>query len=278
MNIFNFIKRHSVLTYFIITFIISWGGFILAIGPSGFTNTNVWQESSFGYVVLSMLTGPSIAGLLMISLIDGKSGFRKFFSRLFRWRVGMKWYAMALLPAPALSLLTLWLLSISSPFFVSSDKFTIILSGILAGLATVFEEIGWTGFATPKLRQRNSVFVTGLIVGVIWGLWHLLQQIYISGTYTGGVPLEVYMFWTIFNTIAGLTAYRILLVWVYDRTDSLLITTLMHASLTACNVFIFRPEATGLSFLVFGLVFAIIQWIFVAVIALTNRKQFFAIS
>ena len=41
----NFIKRHPVLTYFVLTFAISWGGFILALGPLGFASTNVWQES-----------------------------------------------------------------------------------------------------------------------------------------------------------------------------------------------------------------------------------------
>ena len=143
----------------------------------------------------------------------------------------------------------------------------------MAGLTTVFEEIGWTGFAVPRLRLRYSVFATGLIVGIIWGAWHLLQQLYISGTYTGEIPLALYLSLAIFNTVAGLTAYRVLLVWIYDRTSSLLLAWLMHASLTACNIFIFRPETTGIPFLIFGLVFTALQWILVAVIVVVNRGQ-----
>jgi CAAX protease family protein len=192
---------------------------------------------------------------------------------LLKWRVAPRWYAVAFLSAPLLSVIVLFALSLTSPIFSADDKAAVLLSGIMAGLTTVLEEIGWTGFAIPRLRQRYSILATGLIVGILWGIWHLLQQIYISGTYTGGVPFALYFSLAVFNTVAGLTAYRVLLVWIYDRTESLLVTTLMHASLTASNIFIFRPEATGVSFLIFGLVFTAAQWVLVAVVAAANRGQ-----
>jgi len=270
----TFIKRHPVLTYFVLTFAISWGGFVLAVGgPGGLANTDWQADSSFAFAIMAMLAGPSVAGLLMTGIADGRAGFGKLLSRLLKWRVGTRWYAVALLPAPLLSVIALFSLSLTCPIFTADDKATILLSGIMAGLTTVLEEIGWTGFAIPRLRLRYSIFATGLIVGVLWGLWHLLQQLYISGTYTGGVPLTLYLSLSIFNTVAGLSAYRVLLVWIYDRTGSLLVTTLMHASLTASNIFIFRPEATGVPFLTFGLVFAAAQWVLVAGVAVANRGQ-----
>lgn len=243
------------------------------VGPNGFANTNWEDESSFLPAVMTMLAGPTVAGLLMTGIVDGRAGFRNLLSRLFKWRVGVKWYATAILPAPVLSVIVLFTLSITSPIFTEVDKAAVLLSGIMAGATTILEEIGWTGFAVPKLRQRYSIFTTGLIVGILWGVWHLLQQLYISGSYTGGVPLSLYLPVSMFNAVAGLTAYRILLVWIYDRTGSLLVTILMHASLTASNIFIFRPEAVGMSFLIFGLVFAAAQWLLAAVVITADRRR-----
>lgn len=268
-----FIGRHPVPSYFVLTFAISWGGFVAAVGPGGFMNTDVWQTASLAFAVMAMLAGPTIAGLLMTGIVDGRGGFRRLLSRLFKWRVGIKWYAFALLPAPILSIMVLLALSMTCPLFTARNKVAVLIPGIMAGLTTIFEEIGWTGFAVPRLRKRYSVLTTGFIVGVLWGIWHLLQQLYISGTYTGGVLLSVYLSIAFFNTVAGLTAYRILLVWINDRTGSLLLTTLMHASLTASNIFIFRPEAIGAPFLAFGLLFAAAQWIFVAVVVVASRGR-----
>lgn len=269
----TFIQRHPMVCYFIITFAISWGGFVLVVNPSGFENMNWQADPSFPFAVMAMLAGPTVAGLITTGITDGKAGFSKLLSRLLKWRVSLQWYAFALLPAPLLSIIALFALSIKAPIFTADDKIAVLLSGIMAGLTTVFEEVGWTGFAIPRLRLRYGILTTGLIVGIIWGAWHLLQQLYISGTYTGEISPALYLSLAIFNTIAGLTAYRVLLVWVYDRTESLLVTTLMHASLTASNIFIFRPEATGMSFLTYGLVFTALQWILVAVVTVVNRGQ-----
>jgi len=266
-------KSKPVLIYFIITFAISWIGFVLAVGSAGFANADVWQTSSLAFAVTAMLAGPTIAGLLMTGIVDGRKGFRRLLSRLTKWRVSIKWYAVAILTAPILSVAVLLSLSLTCPLFTAGNKVAVLIPGIMAGLSTVFEEIGWTGFAVPKLRKRYSILKTGVIVGVLWGVWHLLQQLYISGTYTGEVPFAMYLSIALFNTIAGLTAYRILLVWINDRTGSLLLTTLMHASLTASNVFIFRPDAIGTPFLVFGLAFTGAQWVVVACVAITNRGQ-----
>lgn len=273
MNIVIFLKRYQVLIYFILTFAISWGGFVFVIGPNNFGNADWQTDAMFPFAVMAMLSGPTVAGSLMTGVVDDVAGFRKLFSSLFKWRTGICWYAIAILPAPFLSVAVLFALSLTSPIFTADNKISVLLPGIIAGLTTVFEEIGWTGFAVPKLRKRCSIFTTGLIVGFLWGVWHLLQQLYISNTYTGEIHLALYLSIAIFNAIAGLTAYRILLVWIYDHTESLLVTTLMHASLTASNIFIFRPEATGAHILIFGLVFAAAQWVLVAVVAIVDKKR-----
>lgn len=269
----TFIKRHPVATYFAFTFAISWGGLVLVIGPGGFPGSGTQFDALVPWVATAMLAGPSIAGILLTGLIYGRSGLREMFSRLLRWRVGTHWYAVALLPAPLLTAAALFALSLTSPIFTIDDKAALLLAGIAAGLTTVFEEIGWTGFAVPQLRRHHGVFATGLIVGVVWAAWHFLQGLWISGAYAGTLPLTLFVLLNFVSGVAQLTAYRVLLVWVYDHTESLLVTTLMHASLTASTIFIFTPQTTGLPFLSYGIVLAALLWIVVAVIAVASRGQ-----
>jgi uncharacterized protein len=70
-----------------------------------------------------------------------------------------------------------------------------------------------------------------------------------------------------------LTAYRVLMVWVYDRTESLLVATLMHASLTASTIFVFTPLATGVALVAYSWVLAAALWMVVAAVALASGGQ-----
>lgn len=266
-----FVSRRPVLAFYVLAFAISWGGFVLVVGPGGFASDNWQAEGVFLPAVLVMLAGPCVAGLLSIGLAGGRAGLLELLARLAKWRVGARWYAMAILPAPILTGGVLVALSLTSPIFTADKKWIVVLSGVAAGLTTLCEETGWTGLAVPRLRLRFGVLATGLIVGVLWGTWHLLQQIFISGTYAGTIPRAVYLPLGFFSAVAMLTAYRVLMVWVYDRTQSLFVTTLMHASLTASNVFIFTPDATGAASLIYGWLLAAAVWVVVAVVALANR-------
>ena len=239
------IKRHPLLAYYVMTFALSWGGFVIVLGTGSLVNTNWQAEGAFLSAVMVMLAGPSVAGLLLTGLVDGRAGYRDLLSRLRKWRVGLGWYAMAILPAPIVGAGVLFALSLTSPLLTADNKAAVLLGGLGAAVTTVLEEIGWTGFAVPRLRRRHSVPMTGLIVGVLWGLWHFLQQVSVSGTYAGGIPLFAFLMLSASAAVASLTAYRVLMVWVYDRTGSLLVTTLMHGMLTASSIFWFTPIATG---------------------------------
>jgi membrane protease YdiL (CAAX protease family) len=82
--------------------------------------------------------------------------------------------------------------------------------------------------------------VTGLIVGIPWGAWHLLKGLWVSETYAGLIAMAIYVPLNFFSGVAELTAFRILMVWVYDHTQSLLVAVLMHASLIAGTIFCSR--------------------------------------
>jgi membrane protease YdiL (CAAX protease family) len=267
------ITKHPVATYFALTFAISWGGFVAVVGPGGFPGSGSQFDALLPFVASAMLAGPAVAGVLLTSLVSGTAGLRDLGSRMLRWQVGARWYAAALLPAPLLAAAVLFALSLRSPIFTADSSAAILLAGLSAGMTTVFEELGWTGFALPRLRRRYGVFSTGLILGVVWGAWHLLQGLWIGGTYAGSLPLAVFVPLSFIVGTAQLTAYRVLMVWVYDRTQSLLVATLMHASLTASTIFIFTPVATGVSVLIYSATLAAALWIVVAAVAVVHSGQ-----
>jgi membrane protease YdiL (CAAX protease family) len=178
MTIKAFIERHPLPAYFALAFAISWGGVLLVIGgPGGIRGTTAQTDPLFPFVYLAMLAGPSVAGILLTALVHGRAGLRNFLSRSLKWRVGARWYAVALLTAPLLMTATLFALSLTSPIFLpgmftSPDKASLVLFGIAVGLgAGLFEELGWTGFAVPGVRLRYGGLLTGLIVGGLWGAW-----------------------------------------------------------------------------------------------------------
>ncbi len=275
-----FITRHSVAAYFALTFTISWGG-LLVIGGSSGTSGTTWQsDPQLPFLVFAMLAGPSLAGLLLTGVVSGQAGLRELLSRLLRWRVGARWYAVALLTAPLVFTAVHLALSLTSPVFLPSlpgvgDKASFLLAASAGALLVgFFEELGWTGLAIPGLRRRCGVLATGLLVGVPWGAWHLLtNDIWIASTFSGGLPLALFLTVNGFILLVGqLPAYRVLMVWVYDRTGSLLVATLMHASLSACT-FMFGLSVTGLAFLAYVFALSVAWWMVAAAVLLAERGQ-----
>lgn len=265
----NLIKRHSLLIYFTLTFIISWGAVLILAGPNGIPVA----EDQAVVLGMALLLGPSVAGILLTGLTSGRDGFRKLLSHLLRWRVSARWYAVALLTAPLSAVVVLLVLSLFSPeftplIFISDDKASLILMGLVAGLMVgCFEELGWTGFAIPLMRLRYSVFATGLTVGLLWGAWHFIM-FWESDSFSGAFPLAILLV----RLFSWLPAYRILMVWVYDRTESLLVVMLMHVSLVAAMIF-FDPPLTGWGLLTYLLARAAVLWVIVAAVTVANRGQ-----
>jgi len=276
----TFIKSHPVLTYFLLTFVISWGGVYILGAPYGMPPTSEQFEKEWTVVLIPLFLGPSMASILLTGLVYGRAGFRELLSRLFKWRVGASWYAIALLTIPLVIMPILLALSLISPIFLpaiftTSDKFSLILLGILVGLfeGGLMEELGWTGFVVPKLRLRYSILTTGLIVGVLHAVWHFLPTFWGSGDSSGAFSLLLFLPPCLFY-VGVLPAFRVLMVWVYDRTGSLLVAMLMHASLTASTLFILSPSARGIHLMTYYIILTAVMWGVVAAVAMIKLGQF----
>jgi membrane protease YdiL (CAAX protease family) len=267
----TFIKRHPVPAYYALTFTISWGGFFLVSGPGRLSAANWQADPRFLFAVLVTLAGPSVSGLLLTGLVCGRAGFRELRARLLRWRAGAGWYALALLTAPLLTTATLLALSLRAPefrpgIFVAGNLASLLLTGVASALMVAFlEELGWTGFAIPQLRRRHGALATGLIAGLLWGAWHF-PMFWEGDTFSGALPLALLLV----RLFAWLPAYRVLMVWAYDRTGSLPVVMLMHASLAATQLILLPVALSEVSTLTSTLVWAAALWLVVAAVAVAG--------
>jgi membrane protease YdiL (CAAX protease family) len=216
---------------------------VLYHGDSGLQTPNrsplVIALQTFG------VTGAVIAAIVVTGLTRGKTGVRRLFSGLRRWRVGPWWYAAACLLVPALTVLGIGVraaLGIDPAVPEGS-----VLAGTIAnigwiGIAVTFplwlfvacfgspllEEPGWRGFALPQMRKRMPAAWAALLVAAIWGLWHL--------------PLYLALDDNLALSLSLITMHGFFLGWLYVNTRSLLIAALGHASLNVANNSLSLPD------------------------------------
>lgn len=275
----SLLRRHPLAGYFALSFVLSWGAVLAVIAGGAVPAPPSEAERLFPFVYLAMLVGPSVAGVVMTAVVGGRDGLRALGRRLLTWRVGGRWYAVALFTAPVVLIATVAALSRHSAAFVPAvlggttgalgplRGGNLPLLALLVGLgAGFFEELGWTGFAIPTMRARRSVLVTGLVVGVFWGAWHFLAVFWGSASAFGTASVPLFMVVALF---AFLPPYRVLIARVYDRTQSLLVAVMMHASLTT-SMILLGPVVTGTATIAYDLAFGAALW---AVVAITGARR-----
>jgi uncharacterized protein len=238
----NLFQRHQLYGFFILAFSISWCGILIIHVGNGF-DLSPLQPLEGGLIFLAMIMGPSISGLMLITLIEGHAGLKMLRSRALQWQAPLCWYAIVLLTVPViLLLLMLVFVTFVGPAFAPQFQWPLFMVGLIAGC---FEEIGWSGFATPKLLAQKSVGIAGFLLGLVWAFWHLLVDFrYNFSAMEVTWPLEFAVVY-----IATLTPYRMLMMWVYSHTQSLLLAILMHASFTGWLLVLFPLTSLSESFL-----------------------------
>jgi membrane protease YdiL (CAAX protease family) len=266
----NFIKRQPVLWYYVFVFAISWGGILLALGLGGFLGLTAKPETQLMVGGPISLLGPSISGILMTAILYGRAGLRQLLGRLGKWRVGAGWYAFALLLPPVLFTAAVLVLGRTPGIVTATDKMAMLLDGLISGLMVAFfEELGWTGFATPELRKRHGVLATGLIMGVLWGVWHF--PLFAASAWASTSPPPALMLPVMLFSF--LIPFRILMVWLYEHTRSLLLSMLMHLPLVVAQFVLSATNSTSAEIATGNLIFMALLWIVVVVVYAANRGK-----
>ena len=261
-----FIKRSPIASYFILAYFISWGGSFAIGGPKFLRGEPLGLEDVLLMAPL-VLAGPFIAGITMTYLLDGKIGLRELFSRMQIWRVDLRWYMAALLIFPVLILGVLWTLStVISPDFAPGFLGFGILSGLLAGF---IEEVGWMGYAYPRMERKFGTWRATIYLGLLHGVWHAMAG-YLGEAEAFGIywlPRFVAMW------IVAMTAMRVLLVWIYSTTGSLLLAQLTHASSTGFLVILGPLALSPAQGTLWFAVYAGVLWIPAAIVITKYGKD-----
>jgi uncharacterized protein len=165
----SLIRRYPLSTFFVLAFALSWWSWILY-------SFDLAPNPIIGF-------GPFLAALVVLALTEGRSGVGRLLRRMVRWRVGLQWYAVALLlpivVTLAAAVLNVFVLGAERTSFaaelggLSSFLTMFFLWLLIPGLAGTWEEPGFRGYALPRLQVGRSALLASLILGVLWALWHL---------------------------------------------------------------------------------------------------------
>ena len=138
-------------------------------------------------------------------------------------------------------------------------------AGLLAGF---FEEIGWTGFAFPRLRERFGLLAGAVLLGLLHSFWHIVADYLFSSAEYGAYWLPHFLIWM----VASMTAMRVLIVWVYSNTRSVFLAQLMHASSTAVLAVI-GPALSPVNDTLLYAVYAGVLWLVVGVVVMGRDSR-----
>lgn len=178
----NMLARHPLLWFFVLAYAFTWlvwTPWVLGTAGAGLLPVTV-SPTATGYLnAVAILAGPTLAAFVVTAATDGRAGVRRLLARLVLWRVGIRWYVVALVAIPLVMVLGAMayarvlpdLAPLGGTPYVASYLLTFVLVTLLGG--PLFEEVGWRGFALPRLQQAYGPLVASVVLGVLWALWHL---------------------------------------------------------------------------------------------------------
>jgi hypothetical protein len=218
----------SLLGFFALTFVVTWTCFISAVALSGSLPLGAGLGPGINALILLGTFAPSLVALALAARAERGAGVHALLSRLFEWRVKARWYGFAVGYMAAIKLtvaLVHRLVTGAWPRFGHEAWYlmaaAVVFSTVVGGQAG--EEIGWRGYALPRLAARFGLARASIMLGVIWAIWHL-PLFYLRGADTYGQSFPVYLL--------QVTALSVAIAWLYWHTHgSLLLTMLMHAAI-----------------------------------------------
>jgi membrane protease YdiL (CAAX protease family) len=241
-TITTFVKRHPLVAFFVLAYALTWPLIpLVSVSP-------LWGFPA--------LFGPALAALIVAAITDGRAGLRDLLSRLIRWRVGVRWYAVALGLPMVLALtaagLNLLLDAQTSVNFGGLSVLNFVVFALIVG-----EELGWRGYALPRLLAERSALAASLILGALWGVWHL-PTFFVPGAPQYGLPFSAFVLLTM--------AYSVVMGWVYVHArGSVLIASLLHGAINLSQGFFLGGVDPAKEYWLLAAVYGVVAFVLVVV-------------
>jgi membrane protease YdiL (CAAX protease family) len=239
----------TVVRFFALTFAVTWAFF----GAAVIVSRGPHAELS-GALVFAGTMMPALVALVMSSRSEG--GMAAIFARLGRWRVGLRWYLFALGYMAAVRSAAALICRLATGAWPAIDPWTLLVVMASIAFSTPFqagEEIGWRGYALPRLVERMGFAGGSIVLGVMWACWHLpLFVLRVPGNNEYGQSFTV---WAL-----GVTGLSVAMAWLYLRTNqSLPVVMLMHAAVNNSPHFV--PSLVSDTQNVFSLHASLAAWL-----------------
>jgi uncharacterized protein len=224
-DLVSLMRRYPLITFFVLAYALSWWPWILYA-------LDLSPQPIVGF-------GPFLAAIVVLAISRGKTGVVGLLRRMVRWRVGLRWYAVALLLPVAISLAAAVfnvLLGAQAPSSVELGGWTGLFSTfflllLVPGIGGAWEEPGWRGYALPRLQVGRSALFASLILWVGLVVWHL--PLFIVG--------EIH-----WSDVVFILGFVIVFNWVFNNANgSVLIIMLMHAMNNTIGGSFFSPMFSG---------------------------------
>jgi uncharacterized protein len=254
-------RKYPLTWFYILAFGISWLGMISIVLSS--RGIAPFDSPYFQFLSIFYVVGPALAAAIVSQVAHGKTGIRDLLKGLTRWRVGVVWYIVAVLsPVVLLTVAQVVTKLLGLPVTIAMPQVNLspyVIFGFgVSFFANTCEEIGWRGFALPRLQKRYNALLATLIVGTLWGLWHL-PLIFLAG------PMSEYPFVWFISIVADAFIYT----WIYNSTKgSILLVALFHGSLNVWGLFI-----TGVSPVAYALLNCVVAIALIAVLGKVNLSR-----
>jgi len=251
----------SLLKFFLLTYIVSWTFFIAAAVISGGTASppSGLAKLSSSLVLLLGVFAPSLVALALTARAEGRAGTLALLRRIVELPAGARWYVFAAGYMAAIKLAVALLHRIATgawPPFGHEAWYIMAVAILVSTPVQAGEEIGWRGYALPRLATRLGLAPASLVLGVIWACWHL-PFFFISASDTYGQSFPVYLL--------QVTALSVAMAWLYWRTNgSLLLTMLMHAAVNNSKDIV--PSAVSGTTNPFTLSASLVAWLTAALL------------
>jgi hypothetical protein len=208
-------KQRPLLTFFALTFAITWGLALVYVVFDDVLTPVLGPLSDRNPVYWVAVLSPSISALLLTAVFEGRAGVQMLLRRLVQWRFSAVYYALILIGIPLLGIITGNIAGTALPVSLAA----IAASGF-GGVGPLGEELGWRGFALPRLLTLHKPLRASLILGAIWGVWHL-PAFALSGTTQNSLSVPIFM--------VGSVALSLIATGVYQASGgSVLAAVLLH--------------------------------------------------